>query len=83
MGDTEISREEFYHALGALSKAVDSGFAGVNARLDKINGQVNTHREEIAVLKDRGNRDATARNASGASLLASAAMFVWQKFFTP
>jgi hypothetical protein len=83
MADTELSREEFYHALAQLSKAVDSGFHGVNARLDKINGQVNTHREEIAVLKDRGNRDVAARNASGASLLASGALFIWQKFFTP
>jgi hypothetical protein len=48
-----------------------------------MNGQVRTHGEEIAVLKDRGHRDLTARNASGASLLASGALFIWQKFFTP
>ena len=77
----ELSREEFYHALGALSKAVDTGFTGVNARLDKINGQVNTHREEIAVLKDRGNRDGTARMTGVGGLATAIATFVWQKFF--
>ncbi|MES2958117.1 MAG: hypothetical protein V4792_08010 [Pseudomonadota bacterium] len=77
----ELSREEFYHALGVLSKGMDRGFEGVNDRLDRINGQVNTHREEIAVLKDRGNRDTTARNTGAVSILSSAAIFVWQKFF--
>jgi hypothetical protein len=28
-------------------------------------------------------KDVAARNASGASLLASGALFIWQKFFTP
>jgi pyrimidine operon attenuation protein/uracil phosphoribosyltransferase len=79
----ELTREEIYRALDALSKAVDRGFQNVNTRLDTMNGQVRTHGEEIAVLKDRGHRDLTARNASGASLLASGALFIWQKFFTP
>ena len=83
MGDTELSREEFYHALGSLSKAVDNGFAGLNARLDTMNGQVRTHGQQIAVLNDRGNRDGTARGAGVAGLITAVATFIWQKFYAP
>jgi hypothetical protein len=83
MGDRELSSEELYHALSVLTTAMDRGFDGINKRLDTMNGQVSIHGKDIAVLQDRGNRDATARNASGASILASAAIFIWQKFFTP
>jgi hypothetical protein len=90
MGDTELSREEFYHALGALSKAVDTGFHGVNARLDVMNGRVNTSENRLTAIETReherdrmATRDTAARTTSAVSLFGSFAVFIWQKFFTP
>ena len=81
MGD--LDRDELYHALSVLSKSVETGFEGVNRRLDTMNGQVRLHGEEIAVLKDRGNRDGTARGAGLAGLITAVATFIWQKFYAP
>lgn len=53
MHDEGPSREEFYAALGGLSKAVDAGFAQINARLDRLNGKTETHGREIAALQER------------------------------
>lgn len=37
--------------LDLIDKKVTEGFAGLNARMDVLNGQVRKHGEEIAVLK--------------------------------
>jgi hypothetical protein len=76
--EEQIGREEFYHAFAQLSKAVDNGFENVNRRLDGINGQVREHSTDIAVLKDRGNRDNTARATGLGGIAASAALFIRQ-----
>lgn len=76
----DLSREEFYHALGALSKAVDTGFDGVNRRLDRLNGQVVDHGESIAVLEDRDTRDKTARWTGIGGIATGVATFLYQHF---
>jgi hypothetical protein len=75
-----LSRDEFYHALQALAKAMDSGFDGINKRLDVTNGQVREHGQDIAVLNDRGTRDTGARAGAIASGAVTAAMALWQFF---
>lgn len=64
MREQELSRDEFYAALAGISKAVDSGFAGVHTRLDRLNGQTREHGQDIAVLKDRSRREQTAERKS-------------------
>lgn len=81
-GDPELSREEFYHALSALSKSVDMGFEGVNRRLDSMNGQVREHGEAIAVLEDRGMQDNTGRGLGITGILTAIATFIYQHFMT-
>ncbi len=60
--ERELSREEFYAALGALSRSVETlsnsmeksmelGFSQITTRLDKLNGKTERHGEDIAVLK--------------------------------
>jgi hypothetical protein len=78
MGEPELSRTEFYHALMQLSKAVDSGFEGVNRRLDTMNGSVKRHGEAIAVLEDRGTHDRGARWGAFGNGVATAAIVLWQ-----
>ena len=41
-----------------LYTRMDQGFTQLNARLDKLNGTVDEHGQDIAVLKDRGTRGA-------------------------
>ena len=48
---TEISRDE----IDRLYKTLDDGFAGVNARLDRLSGAIGDHATELAVLKDRAH----------------------------
>jgi len=48
--ERELSREEFYTALGALGKSMETGFNGVHARLDRLNGKTERHGESIAAL---------------------------------
>ena len=39
-----------------LRQDMQTGFQGVNARLDTLNGKTNAHESQIAVLKDRSER---------------------------
>ena len=39
-----------------LRQDMQSGFQGVNVRLDALNGKTNAHETQIAVLKDRSER---------------------------
>ena len=39
---------------------VQDGFAGIHSRLDTINGRTRQNEQDIAVLKDRGNRNTAA-----------------------
>jgi hypothetical protein len=85
--DRELSREEFYAALGGVTKAVDSGFAQVNARLDKLNGKTERHGEAIAainavqrvaaqVLEDDPPRSSKKNSAIGAGVAAGVVVIV-------
>jgi len=56
---SDLTRDEFLAHMGYLREDI----AGVNNRLDVLNGQTRKHGEEIAVLKDRG---ADARKTGGA-----------------
>ena len=47
----DVSRDE----IDRLYKTLDDGFAGVNARLDRLNGVIGDHATELAVLKDRAH----------------------------
>jgi len=49
--ERELSRDEFYAALGALSRSMETGFSGLNSRLDKLNGKTERHGEDISALK--------------------------------
>jgi hypothetical protein len=80
----DISREELYHALGTLSKSIDVGFANINNRLDRLNGDVRDHGTDIAVLKvsvaqagERGKDPAARWSAVGVGL-GTVATAVWQ-----
>jgi hypothetical protein len=77
--ERELSREEFYTALAALGKSMDAGFAGVNVRLDRLNGKTERHGEDIAVLKavqqserDEPTRSGRKDSAIGAGVAAGA-----------
>lgn len=77
--DRELGREEFYAALGGITKAVDDGFRQVNARLDRLNGKTERHGEEIAALKavqdepePRKARDGRKDGAIGGAIAAGA-----------
>lgn len=47
----EIREEEFDRAIAGLTKAMESGFQGVYLRLDKVNGRLDRHDEEIQDLQ--------------------------------
>jgi len=49
--ERELNRDEFYAALGALSRSMETGFSGLNSRLDKLNGKTERHGEDISALK--------------------------------
>lgn len=50
MSDREPSPSAVYLLLVRLEKQVSEGFEGVHDRLDALNGKVNRHETEIAVL---------------------------------
>lgn len=49
----EISTTTVFLLLGRLEKMCESGFEGMNGRLDKLNGRVGNTEQAIAVLEDR------------------------------
>lgn len=57
--ELQLNVTTVYLLLGRLEQKVDGGFQGVHGRLDMLNGQVKTHGEEIAVLKDRSEKAET------------------------
>ncbi len=47
----EIREEEFERAVAGLTRAMENGFNGINARLDKVNGRLDRHDDEILDLQ--------------------------------
>lgn len=45
---TDMSNGELGRRLEDLSTQLREGFSGVNVRLDRVNGQIDTHRGQIA-----------------------------------
>ena len=43
--------EQIMHELGSLKGSTEQGFKGVHERLDKLNGSVARHEEELTQLK--------------------------------
>jgi hypothetical protein len=81
----ELSREEFYAALNGITKSVDSGFAGVHNRLDRLNGKTEAHGNRITaietLMKERDHQTSPDRMARGlglGSILGSIANVIWQ-----
>lgn len=81
---SEVSREELYAAIAGLTTTVTNGFAGVNTRLDTLNGKVYTHEAAIAataaVLEERKEqaRDGHARYAAWSGVLTALGGLLWQ-----
>jgi len=72
----DVSREEFYRAVDDIRQDI----AGVNGRLDKLNGRTRTNEIDIGVLKDRGTRQAIgAGGAGGAAGIVLAMAWEWLK----
>ena len=64
---------------------IRAGVDGVNKRLDALNGKVNGHASDIAVLKDRTDRNvATSRSTSSkwgagtGAAVGGAIIAIWQ-----
>lgn len=90
MAGEEISREEFYHALSALTRSIDSGFAGTNARLDRINGRVGATENKITAIETlmderdkQAGKDNTARAGGFIGSAVGAAALIWQWISKP
>ena len=47
----EIRPEEFDRAIIGLTKAMDEGFSGIHRRLDKVNGRIDRHDDELQDLQ--------------------------------
>ena len=77
---TDLSRDELRQWLDMLRDDMQSGFNGVNMRLDKINDKVSIHAVKIGVLEDRSNatRDPVARWGAVGTMLAAAGYAAWQ-----
>ena len=71
----DVSRDEFYRAI----QDVREDIAGVNMRLDTLNGRTRNAEQDIAVLKDRGARQALGAGGAGAGAGLVLAM-VWEWF---
>ena len=84
----QLEREEFYTALGALTRSMDTGFSGLNTRLDKLNGKTEAHGNRLTAIETRevereksATRDTAARTTGVAGMVMSAVALIWQKFF--
>ncbi len=72
----DVSRDEFYRAIQDIREDI----AGVNARLDTLNGRTRSSEQDIAVLKDRGGRQVLGAGGAGAGAgLLLAAAWEWFK----
>ncbi len=47
----EIREEEFDRAIAGLTRAMEVGFSGVHSRLDKVNGRLDRHDDELQDLQ--------------------------------
>ena len=76
---TDLSRDELRQWLDMLRDDMQSGFSGVNARLDKMNDKVSVHAVKIGVLEDRSNvtSDPAARWGAVGTMLAAASYAIW------
>lgn len=73
----DVSREEFYRAVDDIRQDI----AGVNGRLDTLNGRTRKNEREIAVLRDRGARQNLTAGGTGAGAGILLAM-AWEWFKT-
>jgi hypothetical protein len=85
MGDDEISRDEFYRAVQGLATAMDSGFAQINARLDRLNSKTERHGNDITridtLIEERekaATRDPAARWGAAGGVVAGVLAALWQ-----
>ena len=69
--DKQIDALEDHSGLNALQVSVDKGFQGVNARLDKVNGRLDTHTGQIAAAAARADAQEKALDGLKAPLLAT------------
>ncbi|MGE0463897.1 MAG: hypothetical protein AB7Q16_21230 [Vicinamibacterales bacterium] len=51
MEEAPISAREFKMAVESMQNEMRTGFSGVNARLDKVNGQLDKHAQRLGVLE--------------------------------
>ena len=72
-GMASIERQEFENWMQVLREDI----RGTHIRLDELNGRTRSAENEIAVLKDRGSRDNTARFAGVGSLLGGAVYAIY------
>ena len=70
---TQLSREEFLAHIGYIREDI----AGVNDRLDNLNGQTRRHGEKIAVLEDARAEAKKAGIVSGATAGTFVGGVVW------
>ena len=71
----DVSRDEFYRAILDIREDI----AGVNNRLDELNGRTRSAETDIAVLKDRGMRQSLSAGGAGAGAGLTLAM-AWEWF---
>jgi hypothetical protein len=85
MGDEDISRDEFYRAVQGLATAMDSGFAQINARLDRLNSKTEKHGNDIVRLETMveerekaSSKDPAARWGAAGGVVAGVLAALWQ-----
>lgn len=61
----EVTKDDLRHVESSLGRQIDAGFAGLNKRLDDLNGRTRDNEMDIAVLKDRGGASRSSSVAWG------------------